>query len=1060
MNNLSIKQKTYGAFGFLNLMVVLSTLTIFYSLNKAAEDTAIISALGQQRMLSQAMGKSALGNAMAKSRKKTIEQNIDSLDQYITQMRGVYTQHVVKAAKAANIKISMNPEGETSVAVPFPATLTRMVNEKFGAGKDFVIDVISDAPINPAKNLKTELDREANAWLKKSENVMFSKVYEDKNKLLITLYTKDMASVEACASCHTATLGKNFKVGDILGIRKYTLVYSDDIALGKSELEAGLGEYEASQKVFEKTLAAIKSGGEYPVNLEMKQFKTINAITDETIQKQITAVENKLNELKGNVDTLLASEVNSLLYRTAQQNILTGSNELREVSGNLVTEYSHIADKNQNRIRMAVIASNALTLIVLMGIGGFLSKMVILPIVRTSGVLSQIADGNLRQEKLPVTSQDEVGSLCASLNQLLDGLRGFMGNSEKILNGNTEVRTSDMQGDFRNSIEQMLEQAKEKKKTDADMERVASMVENSTTNMLYADTNFVIQYQNPVSLTTLKTLEAHIPVRADQIIGKSMDVFHKNPQVNRKIVSDPRNLPHKAIIQLGPELIELTVMAILDKNQNYLGPMVCWQVVTEREKITAQIADSGERDRLKGEDQLVKATNILDAVTAATTGDLTSAVAVEGSDVMGKMADGFRRLLSDLRRSISDIDANARTLAGSSEKLKSVSLQMAGNAGETSAQAGVVAAASEQVNRNVTTVATGTEEMSASIKEISKNASEAARVAAQAVKVAEVTNTTVSKLGVSSAEIGEVIKVINSIAEQTNLLALNATIEAARAGEAGKGFAVVANEVKELAKETSKATEDISRKIQAIQSDTTSAVDAIAEISMIINQVNDIAGTIASAVEEQAATTSEMGRNVSEAARGAAEIAQNISGVAQSAQSTSQGASETQQSSLELSKLAANLSSLVAKFKYVDDVKDFIQFDESYATGVEEYDRQHKILFYLINKLHRAKAQGREKRVLDEILNALVDYTVTHFACEERAFHKCGYEKTAEHIDKHKILLGQVTDFVDKYKRGAAQIDNALLEFLKDWLNTHIKVVDKAYAPLLNSKGFRSTFDL
>jgi methyl-accepting chemotaxis protein len=128
--------------------------------------------------------------------------------------------------------------------------------------------------------------------------------------------------------------------------------------------------------------------------------------------------------------------------------------------------------------------------------------------------------------------------------------------------------------------------------------------------------------------------------------------------------------------------------------------------------------------------------------------------------------------------------------------------------------------------------------MGASIKEIARNASEAAKIATSAVKVAEITTAAVSKLGDSSSEIGQVIKVITSIAQQTNLLALNATIEAARAGEAGKGFAVVANEVKELAKETAKATEDISRKIGAIQTDTKQAVEAIHTIGAVINQIN------------------------------------------------------------------------------------------------------------------------------------------------------------------------------------------------------------------------------
>jgi methyl-accepting chemotaxis protein len=270
--------------------------------------------------------------------------------------------------------------------------------------------------------------------------------------------------------------------------------------------------------------------------------------------------------------------------------------------------------------------------------------------------------------------------------------------------------------------------------------------------------------------------------------------------------------------------------------------------------------------------------------------------------------------VTQMRQLVNSVAQMAITLGASSEELTAVSQSMASTADETSAQASVVSAAAEQVNKNIQTVATGTEEMTASIREIAKNANEAARVATSAVKVAETTNTTVGKLGESSAEIGKVIKVITSIAQQTNLLALNATIEAARAGEAGKGFAVVANEVKELAKETAKATEDISQKIEAIQTDTRGAVAAIAQISAIIDQINDIQNTIASAVEEQTATTNEISRNVTEAAKGSSEIAQNITGVAEASRNTSAGANDTQKAAAELTRMAAELQGLVQKF--------------------------------------------------------------------------------------------------------------------------------------------------
>jgi len=334
---------------------------------------------------------------------------------------------------------------------------------------------------------------------------------------------------------------------------------------------------------------------------------------------------------------------------------------------------------------------------------------------------------------------------------------------------------------------------------------------------------------------------------------------------------------------------------------------------------TREMARTNDLAKRQAEEAAVleeKVDQILRAVSAAGSGDLTQEVLVSGTDAIGKVGKELSRFFGSLRASISSIAGNAQSLAGASEKLIWVSKEMSANAEETSAQAGVVSAASDQVSKNVKTVATSSQKISVSIKEISKNAAEAARVANGAVTIAQTTNATITKLGESSQEIGNVIKLITSIAQQTNLLALNATIEAARAGEAGKGFAVVANEVKELAKETTTATEDISKKIAAIQGDTQGAVSAIKQISDVINQINDISNTIASAVEEQTATTNEMGRNISEAAKGSTEIAQNITGVATAAQSTSTGATQTQTASAELSKMAAELKSMVGQFKY------------------------------------------------------------------------------------------------------------------------------------------------
>jgi len=308
--------------------------------------------------------------------------------------------------------------------------------------------------------------------------------------------------------------------------------------------------------------------------------------------------------------------------------------------------------------------------------------------------------------------------------------------------------------------------------------------------------------------------------------------------------------------------------------------------------------------------------SVLVQAEAIAAGDLTrDDLKVRSRDELGDLTTAINKMSGSLKRIILAIAENAMQVASASEELNSTSQQITANSEETSAQADVVSKAAQAVSQNLQTVATGAEEMGASIKEIAKNATEAAKVATAAVKVAETTTATVSKLGDSSTEIGQVIKVITSIAQQTNLLALNATIEAARAGEAGKGFAVVANEVKELAKETAKATEDISRKIEAIQTDTKAAVDAIASISGVINQINDISSTIATAVEEQNATTNEMSRNVSEAAHGSGEITSNIGGVAEAAQGTTRGATDTQKASQQLVETSTKLRRLVEQFR-------------------------------------------------------------------------------------------------------------------------------------------------
>jgi len=309
--------------------------------------------------------------------------------------------------------------------------------------------------------------------------------------------------------------------------------------------------------------------------------------------------------------------------------------------------------------------------------------------------------------------------------------------------------------------------------------------------------------------------------------------------------------------------------------------------------------------------QLRSLMNSLDRLAA---GDLTRTAEVLGRDEVGAMASNLNRALQDLRTMMGTLVTGADVVGRTADRLTGVSAEIMHAARKADEQAALVASASDEVTTNVESVAAGAEQMGASIHEIARNAQEAAAVASGAVDVAQDTTRTVSKLGESSTEIGNVVKVITAIAEQTNLLALNATIEAARAGDAGKGFAVVADEVKQLAQETARATEDISRRVEAIQGDTGDAVAAIEQISAIIARVNDYQTTIAAAVEQQSATTTTMTTSVAEAAQGSSGITGTIAAVAQATQSTATSLGEADTVIQELSSVADDLRLALARF--------------------------------------------------------------------------------------------------------------------------------------------------
>jgi methyl-accepting chemotaxis protein len=290
--------------------------------------------------------------------------------------------------------------------------------------------------------------------------------------------------------------------------------------------------------------------------------------------------------------------------------------------------------------------------------------------------------------------------------------------------------------------------------------------------------------------------------------------------------------------------------------------------------------------------------------------DLATSVYIETNTAaiiareLGAKADAFER----------DVKGVVQQVAAAASQMEGVARSMAGNAEETSVQSSTVAAAAEEATTNIQTVAAAAEELSSSIAEISRQVSQSAGIASSAMEEANRTNENVQSLAEAAAKIGQVVKLINAIASQTNLLALNATIEAARAGEAGKGFAVVAHEVKSLATQTATATKEISAQVSAVQNATHDAVGAIAGIARTIGEINDIAGSIAAAVEEQGAATQEIARNVQQAAMGTQEVTGTIARVSAAAYETGNAAREVLSSASELSANAVELEGKVDGF--------------------------------------------------------------------------------------------------------------------------------------------------
>ncbi|MDP1974508.1 MAG: methyl-accepting chemotaxis protein, partial [Alphaproteobacteria bacterium] len=384
--------------------------------------------------------------------------------------------------------------------------------------------------------------------------------------------------------------------------------------------------------------------------------------------------------------------------------------------------------------------------------------------------------------------------------------------------------------------------------------QLQQMLEEMPLSVLVADPqkDYTISYGNKASLTMMKTFEQFFGFKSSELIGTKMHQFHKNPDHQRQLLSNPNNLPYKTRAKIGNEWVDFQASAILDKNGKYTSIMTTWDVVT------AQV-----------------------------------------------------KLANDFESSVKDV---VELVASSATQLKSSAEIMANNAEKTNHSSNIVATASEQASANVQTVASAAEQLSHSIQEIARQVSQSTLICTKAVGQAKSTNLTIQFLADAVHKIGEVVNLITEIAGKTNLLALNATIEAARAGEAGRGFAVVASEVKDLANQTASATDEIAGQISSIQNSTNDAVKSIEMIGSVISELNDIATSISSAVEQQGAATKEIAMNVQQTAQGTQEVSSNIIEVSIAASETGNMASDVLIAADALTNQSSKLSEEVDRF--------------------------------------------------------------------------------------------------------------------------------------------------
>lgn len=549
----------------------------------------------------------------------------------------------------------------------------------------------------------------------------------------------------------------------------------------------------------------------FQYNLQANQAEALPDNLKKSFDATLTALTAYRSAGEAVISATPETEVALLSTFNDQFKAMEASNET--LSGQIegwMKDLQARAANEERQIGLTVLVMSLLAIAGVTAMTWLMWRDLLRPLGRLSQSISRIADGDTDTDISVTGRKDELGTLEKAILALRDTARKAFLVDRMVQAMPTPVVAVDVRNDFR------------------------------------------ITYANVATEKLLERVGSHLPKYQGRLLDQSIDMFQQNPEQQRRVLSDPANLPHRTRVDIGNESIDLQISAVHDQRGQYTGAMMLWNLVTDK----AQLSRDFEV--------------------------------------------GVQDVVAQLASSASELSQIAQTVTGELKTNAGLAVSASSAASETSA--------------SVQAVASAAEEMAASIREISDQVQTANRQVAESAHKVQDADAVVQKLSAASEKVAAVTTVIADISSQINLLALNATIESARAGDAGKGFAVVANEVKNLAAQTSRSIVEINTVIDDMHVATREIVTALTDIRGTVEVITEATTSLAATVEEQTATTQEIARNMTFAADGTRMISDNLGQVSEVTSRSENASAHLFDSSQNLSEQAESLRGRVAEF--------------------------------------------------------------------------------------------------------------------------------------------------